>query len=70
MTAKISNLWIPEFMLSGIFRKFSLLSDEKSAKTHWEVKFTNFTNNYNGNALGINWGLVFSIFNNIKLFLG
>ena len=59
MMAKISNIWIPEFMLSGIFKKCSLLSDKNSAKSNWEVKFTKFTNNYNGNALKKNWGLVF-----------
>ena len=57
MMAKILNFWIPEFMLSGIFRKFSLLSDKKSAKRNWEVKFTKFTKNYNGNALKKKLGL-------------
>ena len=51
MMTKISNFWIPEFMLSEIFRKLSLLSDKKSAKSNWKVKFTKFTNNYNGNEL-------------------
>ena len=48
-------------MLSGIFIQFPLLSDKKLAKSNWKVKFTKFTNNYNGNgnALTKNWGLGF-----------
>ena len=30
--AKIASFWIPEFMLSDIFRQLSLLSDKKSQK--------------------------------------